>query len=67
MIHGIIGGVKSAVGYAKDLNKSLTDIRIVTGSSADEMARFAQRANDAAKKLSTTTTDYTRASLIYYQ
>ena len=67
LIHGIVGSVQQAVGYAKDLNKSLTDIRIVTGSSADEMARFAQRANDAAKKLSTTTTDYTRASLIYYQ
>jgi hypothetical protein len=31
------------------------------------MARFAKEANAAAKKLSTTTTDYTNASLIYYQ
>jgi TP901 family phage tail tape measure protein len=31
------------------------------------MAKFAQEANKAAKSLSTTTTEYTKASLIYYQ
>jgi hypothetical protein len=30
------------VGYAKDLDRSLNDIRIVTGSSAEQMAVFAQ-------------------------
>ena len=67
VIHGIMGQYQQAMGYAKALDKSLTDIRIVTGQSADQMARFAKEANAAAKKLSTTTTDYTNASLIYYQ
>jgi hypothetical protein len=31
------------------------------------MAEFAKEANKAAKSLSTTTTDYTDAALIYYQ
>jgi hypothetical protein len=31
------------------------------------MADFAEQANKAAKALSTTTTSYTNASLIYYQ
>jgi DNA-binding transcriptional regulator LsrR (DeoR family) len=31
------------------------------------MAQFATEANKAAKALSSTTTDYTNASLIYYQ
>ena len=31
------------------------------------MAQFAEQANKAAKALSTTTTDYTNASLIYFQ
>jgi hypothetical protein len=31
------------------------------------MAIFAEKANRAAKELSTTTTEYTNASLIYYQ
>jgi TP901 family phage tail tape measure protein len=45
----------------------LTDIQIVTGQSAEDMAKFADRANKAAKELSTTTTTYTDAALIYYQ
>lgn len=67
MLHGFMGAIQSAYGYAQDLNKSLTDIRIVTGYSTDQMAEFAEQANKAAKALSTTTTDYTNASLIYFQ
>ena len=67
IMHGFESAISNAYRYAQDLNKSLTDIRIVTGANADEMARFAVEANNAAKKLSTTTTDYTNASLIYFQ
>ena len=67
ILHGTMGAMQSALGYAKDLNKSLNDIRIVTGYSTDKMAEFAARANDAAKALSTTTTAYTESSLLYYQ
>ena len=66
-IHGIESALAGAVSYAKGLNGSLNDIRIVTGASVDEMARFADQANRAAKNLSTTTKAYTDASLIYYQ
>ena len=66
-IHGFIGGIQQAFGYAKDLNKSLTDIQIVTQASDEHMAKFAEQANKSAKALSTTTTAYTKASLIYYQ
>ena len=67
MVHGFIGSMQQAIGYAKDLDRSLNDIRIVTGQSGEQMATFAKQANIAAKQLSTTTTDYTKASLIYYQ
>jgi hypothetical protein len=67
ILHGFMGAVSSAYGYAQDLNESLNNIRIVTGYNADEMARFAEEANQAAKALSATTTEYTNASLIYYQ
>ena len=67
VLHGFMGTIQSAVGYAKDLNESLNNIRIVTGQSTEQMAAFAERANKAAKALSTTTTEYTNASLIYYQ
>lgn len=64
---GFIKAVSSAYGYAQDLNESLNNIRIVTESNTDEMAKFAKQANAAAKALSTTTLDYTNASLIYFQ
>lgn len=66
-IHRFIGTIQTAYNYAQDLNKSLNDIRIVTGYGSDKMAEFAKNANKAAKQLSATTLDYTNASLIYYQ
>ena len=67
IMHGLIGGIQSAYGYAQDLNESLNNIRIVTGQSTEQMARFAEQANKGARALSTTTLDYTDAALIYYQ
>ena len=67
VLHGFMGSLQTAYYYAKDLNESLNDIRIVTGQSTDQMAAFAEQANSAAKALSTTTVDYAKASLIYYQ
>ena len=67
ILHGFMGAVQSAYGYAQNLDKSLNNIRIVTGQNAEQMAAFAEQANKAAKALSTTTTEYTNASLIYYQ
>ena len=69
--NAILGGftrsIRDAFEYSKELNASLNDIRIVTGYGIDKMADFAAEANKAAKALSTTTTEYTKASLIYYQ
>ena len=67
VLHGFMGAIQSAYGYAQDLNESLNNIRIVTEASTDKMAEFAKEANKAAKALSTTTTEYTNASLIYFQ
>lgn len=67
VLHGFMGAVQEAYGYVQDLNESLVNIQVVTGKNADEMARFAEQANRAAKNLGTRTTDYTNASLIYYQ
>ena len=67
ILHGFMGTIQHAYGYAQDLNESLNNIRIVTGQSVDQMAKFAEQANKSAKALSATTTEYTNASLIYYQ
>ena len=67
MLHGFLGSLQSAFSYAQNLNKSLTDIQIVTGNSSDYMANFAGEANKAAQALSTTTRNYADASLIFFQ
>ena len=67
ILHGFMGALQSAFNYAEDLNQSLTNIRIVTGETSEQMAEFAERANKAAQALSTTTTAYTDAALIFYQ
>lgn len=67
IINGFSNTIQQAWGYAKSLDTSLNDIRIVTGKSADEMARFAEKANSVAQELGKSTTDYTKAALIYAQ
>lgn len=64
---GLYSAFTGVIDYSEKLNKSLNDIRIVTGKNTDTMATFAKNAQTAAKSLSTDTLDYTKASLIYYQ
>ena len=66
-IQGVTSSIQETIQFAADLDKSLTNIQVVTNKSAAEMARFGKQANIAAKELSTATTKYTDASLIYYQ
>lgn len=67
ILMGFTRAISTAYNYAQDLNKSLNNIRIVTGQTAAQMDAFAKKANNAAKALSTTTVAYTDAALIYYQ
>ncbi len=64
---GFTGAISDAFRYAEDLNESLNNIRIVTGKSTEDMAKFAKEANKAAKELNTTTNKYAQGSLIYFQ
>jgi len=67
VFNNLTGSIQKAWSFSQNLDKSLNDIRIVTGKSADEMERFAVQANKAAKELGGTTLDYTKGALIYYQ
>lgn len=67
MIQGVTRAFTSTIDYAKELNKDLTQIRIVTGKSVEDISKFAVEANKAAKALSATTSEYAKASLIYFQ
>ena len=67
IVNNVSGAVQKSFYYVKDLDRSLNDIRIVTNKSADDMARFADEANNAAKALGVSTENYVEGSLIYYQ
>lgn len=66
-IHAVEGALSGAYSYAQKLNKALTDINIVSDLSATQLAAVAKNANKAAKELSTTTNEYLKGALIYYQ
>ena len=66
-LNAFTGSIHEAYGYVKNLDKSLNNIQIVTQKNADTMADFAKQANKSAQALGKSTTDYTNASLIYYQ
>ena len=66
-VNAFTGSIQSAYNYVRALDSSLTDIRIVTGQSREEMAQFAQQANEAAQALGRQTKDYTNAALSFYQ
>lgn len=65
--NNMVNSLSRAFGFAKSLDSSLNDIRIVTGQSVKDMKDFAVEANKAAKELGTRTTDYTKGALTYYQ
>ena len=67
ILNTMAGSIRDAYSYTKQLDSSLTSIRVVTGDSADEMNRFAEQANAAAKSLGSTTLDYTKSALSFYQ
>jgi len=45
VFNNIKNSLQQAFYFAKDLDLSLTNIRIVTGDSADQMERFSKTAN----------------------
>lgn len=67
VIHGISGAIGDVIHNAKDLNKAFNDIQIVTGYTSDKMLEVANSARKAAQELNTTTAEYSKAALIFYQ
>lgn len=67
VMNTVTDSIRKAYDYAVKLDTSLNSIRIVTGDSAEQMANFAEQANNSAKALGTSTLDYTKTALEYYQ
>ncbi|MEG1725820.1 MAG: phage tail tape measure protein, partial [Anaerovoracaceae bacterium] len=67
MMNQLGGSVQRAIGFTKGLDESLNNIQVVSGKNATEMKVFADEANNAAQALGKSTTEYTDASLIFFQ
>ena len=67
VINGFTSAIQSAYNYVKVLDASLTDIRVVTGDSREQMDKFAESANSAAAALGRQTKEYTNAYLTFAQ
>lgn len=60
-------GISSAFNYAKDLNRELINIRIVSGYTKEEVDGLARSANKMAKELKKSTLEVIQGQLIYQQ
>lgn len=66
-INAATGSIQEAWHYTKEMDKALTNIRVVTGKSREEMDSLAKSANKMAKELRSTTQEIVKGQLIYFQ
>jgi hypothetical protein len=67
LIYGSLKKIREGVEYVSDLNKEMTNARIVTGMTADEATNLAGKYNDLARKIGVTTLEISRASLEWFR
>ena len=63
----IMNAAHQSVEYVKDLDRSLTNIMMVSGETRDNMNQFARDANLVAQRLGATTTQMTEAAKVFVQ
>ena len=62
-VYGTLNQIKDGIAFINELDEALTNIRIVTGDTADATARLAMEYNTIAKELGTTTQQVAQGSL----
>lgn len=63
----VMNSMHESVEYVKELDRSLTDIMMVTDYSRQQMNEYAKSANEAAKAIGGTTVAMTDATLVFAQ
>ena len=63
----IMNAAHQAAQYVQDLDRSLTNIMMVSGETRDNMNAFAKSANEIAQRLGGTTTQMTEATKVFIQ
>lgn len=56
-IYGTLRKIREGIEYLKELDKNLTNVRIVTGATADEMSKLASNYTALAKEMGATTNE----------
>ena len=64
---GIMNSIRGSVEYIKELDTSLSNIRVVTDLSSNDMKSYAEYANQAAQALGISTVAFTDAAQLYAQ
>lgn len=63
----VMNAAHQSVEYVKDLDRSLTNIMMVSGETRDNMNEFARSANEIAQRLGGTTVQMTEATKVFIQ
>jgi len=65
LINGALEAIGNGVQYIKDLDKAMTDARVVTGMTKDEANSLAKSYNSLAKELGSTTLEVAEGNLAW--
>lgn len=63
----VMNAAHQSAEYVKDLDRSLTNIMMVSGETRDNMNEFAKQANQVAQRLGGTTVQMTEATKVFIQ
>jgi TP901 family phage tail tape measure protein len=63
LVYGSLNQLKQGISFINELDEHLTNVRIVSGATAEETANLAHEYNSLAKELGTTTQEVARGSL----
>lgn len=63
VFYGSLREIKEGIGFVRDLDKSLTNIGVVTGQKVSELSDLARQYNSVAKELGSTTKEITEGAL----
>ena len=66
-LQGVSNAAQEAYQWVYDLNKTVTDISIVTGYQGEQLDRVTQSAIQGAKELRIAANEYAQGALIFYQ
>lgn len=66
-IQSVVTSMQTAYYYAKDFDRAMNSIKIVTGQSNEELQQFALKAGDMAASVSSTLLDFSDSAKVFLQ